>query len=34
MNGEIDFADALRERVALLRGLDLAALERPGPACS
>ena len=28
MNGELDFADALRERVALLRGLDLAALER------
>ena len=28
MNGEIDFADALRERVALLRGLDIAALER------
>ena len=28
MNGEIDFADALRERVALLRGLDTAALER------
>ncbi len=28
MNGEADFADALRERVALLRGLDLAALER------
>ena len=27
MNGEIDFADALRERVALLRGLDLSALE-------
>jgi phosphoserine phosphatase len=27
MNGEIDFGDALRERVALLRGLDLAALE-------
>ncbi|MDE2008103.1 MAG: phosphoserine phosphatase SerB [Rhodospirillales bacterium] len=28
MNGEIDFATALRERVAMLRGLDLAALER------
>ena len=28
MNGEIDFADALRERVALLRGLALPALER------
>ncbi len=28
MNGEIDFADALRERVALLRGLDTGALER------
>ncbi len=28
MNGEIDFADALRERVGLLRGLDLAALEQ------
>jgi phosphoserine phosphatase len=27
MNGEIDFPDALRERVALLRGLDLSALE-------
>ncbi len=27
MNGEVDFADALRERVALLRGLDLSALE-------
>ena len=27
MNGEIDFQDALRERVALLKGLDLAALE-------
>ncbi len=27
MNGEIDFADALRERVALLRGLDEAALD-------
>ena len=27
MNGEIDFADALRARVALLRGLDTAALE-------
>ncbi len=28
MNGEIDFAGALRERVMLLRGLDLAAIER------
>ncbi len=28
MNGEVDFADALRERVALLRGLKLEALER------
>ena len=28
MNGEIDFADALRERVGLLRGLGLAALEQ------
>ncbi len=28
MNGEIDFAAALRERVALLRGLGLEALER------
>ena len=28
MNGEIDFAAALRERVAMLRGLDLAALEQ------
>lgn len=28
MNGEIDFATALRERVAMLEGLDLAALER------
>ncbi len=27
MNGEIDFTDALRQRVALLRGLDTAALE-------
>ncbi len=27
MNGEIDFAAALRERVALLRGLPLSALE-------
>jgi len=27
MNGEIDFAAALRERVALLRGLELGALE-------
>lgn len=28
MNGEIDFADALRERVGLLRGLPLDALAR------
>jgi phosphoserine phosphatase len=28
MNGEIDFAEALRERVAMLRGLPVAALER------
>ena len=28
MNGETDFADALRERVALLRGVGLEALER------
>ena len=28
MNGEVDFAGALRERVALLRGLEVAALER------
>ena len=28
MNGEIDFADALRRRVGLLRGLGLAALEQ------
>jgi phosphoserine phosphatase len=28
MNGEIDFASALRERVAMLAGLDLAALQR------
>ena len=28
MNGEIDFKGALRERVALLAGLDAAALER------
>ncbi|MDE2328159.1 MAG: HAD-IB family phosphatase, partial [Rhodospirillales bacterium] len=28
MAGELDFADALRERVALLEGLDVAALER------
>jgi phosphoserine phosphatase len=28
MNGELDFATALRERVAMLRGLDLSALER------
>jgi phosphoserine phosphatase len=28
MNGELDFATALTERVAMLKGLDLAALER------
>ena len=28
MNGEIDFSEALRARVAMLRGLDLAALEK------
>lgn len=28
MNGEIDFASALRERVAMLRGLELGALQR------
>ena len=28
MNGEIDFGQALRARVAMLRGLDVAALER------
>ncbi|MSP88032.1 MAG: phosphoserine phosphatase SerB [Alphaproteobacteria bacterium] len=28
MNGEIDFADALRERVAMLKGLERAALDR------
>jgi phosphoserine phosphatase len=28
MNGEIDFATALRERVAMLKGLPLSALER------
>lgn len=28
MNGEIDFAEALRRRVAMLRGLSLDALER------
>ena len=28
MNGEIDFATALRERVAMLKGLKLAALEK------
>lgn len=28
MDGEIDFAEALRERVALLEGLDVTALER------
>lgn len=28
MRGELDFADALRERVGMLKGLELAALER------
>ena len=28
MNGEIDFSAALRERVALLKGLDVAALQK------
>lgn len=28
MNGELDFASALRERVAMLKGLPVAALER------
>lgn len=28
MNGELDFPTALRERVAMLKGLDLSALER------
>jgi phosphoserine phosphatase len=28
MNGEIDFASALRERVAMLKGLELSALDR------
>jgi phosphoserine phosphatase len=28
MNGEIDFREALRARVAMLKGLDLAALEK------
>jgi phosphoserine phosphatase len=28
MNGELDFKDALRERVAMLEGLNLSALER------
>jgi phosphoserine phosphatase len=28
MNGEIDFATALRERVAMLKGTDLSALDR------
>jgi phosphoserine phosphatase len=28
MNGEIDFATALRERVGMLKGLELSALER------
>jgi len=28
MNGELDFKDALRERVAMLKGLDVGALDR------
>ena len=28
MNGELDFCSALRERVAMLKGLDLSALEK------
>lgn len=28
MNGEIDFGEALRQRVAMLKGLELAALEK------
>ena len=28
MNGELDFKAALRERVAMLKGLDLATLEK------
>ncbi len=28
MRGELDFADALRERVALMRGLDAASIDR------
>jgi phosphoserine phosphatase len=28
MNGELDFKDALRERVAMLKGVNVAALER------
>jgi phosphoserine phosphatase len=28
MNGELDFCSALRERVSMLKGLDLAALEK------
>jgi len=28
MNGELDFRTALRERVAMLKGLDLSALEK------
>src|SRR6201996_9597803 len=28
MSGELDFKEALRERVAMLKGLDLAALEK------
>ena len=28
MNGELDFDDAIKERVALLAGLDIGAIER------
>ena len=30
MNGELDFKAALRERVGMLKGLPVDALERPG----
>ena len=33
MRGELDFATALRERVALLAGLGEAVLEGSGPGC-
>lgn len=32
MNGELDFKDALRERIALLKGLPLSALEKTAAA--